>query len=253
AEQAGAPAGRGGRGGGAGGFGGRGRGPSVEEQMHVYNDVLHAPDKRDPRGYIIPADQPDFPTATKFVNALRYVNVYVDQATAPFTVNGKHYPANSYVIRTNQAARGQVLDMMEPQDHPNDFAYPGGPPKRPYDNAGWTLAYQMGVKFDRILDPFQAPTKRIEGLATVPAGAIADRSGAAGFLMSHQVNNAFTVVNRVLKSGGSVYWLESPVQVNGTTYPTGTFYVSAASLPVLEKSAADLGVSFIGTTAQPSG
>ncbi len=250
AEQAGAPAGRGGRG---GAFGGRGRGASVEEQMHVYNDILHARDKRDPRGYIISADQPDFPTATKFVNALRYVNVYVDQATAPFTVNGKHYPANSYVIRTNQAARGQVLDMMEPQDHPNDFAFPGGPPKRPYDNAGWTLAYQMGVKFDRILDPFDAPTKRIQGLATPPAGTIANRGGATGYLMSHAENDAFTVVNRVLKNGGSVYWLESPATVNGTVYPAGTFYVAAASLPVLEKSAADLGVSFVGTSAMPAG
>ena len=42
--------------------------------------------------------------------------------------------------------------MFEPQDHPNDFQYPGGPPIPPYDNAGWTLAFQMGLKFDRVLD-----------------------------------------------------------------------------------------------------
>ena len=123
-----------------------GRGASAEAQMHAYNDVLHAKDKRDPRGYIIPADQPDFLTAIKFVNTLRHVGVYVDQATAAFTVDGKQYPAGSFVIKTTQAARAHVLDMMEPQDHPNDFAYPGGPPRRPYDNAGWTLAYEMGVQ-----------------------------------------------------------------------------------------------------------
>ena len=33
--------------------------------------LLRDPAQRDPRGYIIPSDQPDFPTATKFVNALR--------------------------------------------------------------------------------------------------------------------------------------------------------------------------------------
>ena len=61
--------------------------------------------------------------------------------------------------------------MFEPQDHPNDFAYPGGPPKPPYDNAGWTLAYQMGVQFDRILDGFDVPVPaRSQGLATPPAG-----------------------------------------------------------------------------------
>ena len=145
--------------------------------MHAYNDVLHAKDKRDPRGYIIPADQPDFLTAVKFVNTLRHVGVYVDQATAPFTVAGKQYPASSFVIKMNQAARAHVLDMMEPQDHPNDFAYPGGPPRRPYDNAGWTLAYEMGVKFDRVLDGVRrAEHEAIRGteLAKPPAGTVAN-------------------------------------------------------------------------------
>ena len=30
------------------------------------------------------------------------------------------------------------MDMFEPQDHPNDFKYPGAPPTPPYDIAGWT-------------------------------------------------------------------------------------------------------------------
>jgi hypothetical protein len=275
ATQAGAPAaapgvrgGRGGRGGAAappaagdnpGGAVGNAAAPfgrgnaNVEAQMHAYNDILHAKDKRDPRGYIIPADQPDFLTATKFVNTLRYVNVYVDQATADFTVNGKKYPAGSYVIKMNQAARAHVLDMMEPQDHPNDFAYPGGPPLRPYDNAGWTLAYDMGVQFDRILDPFDAPTKRIEGLAKPAAGMIANTSGAAGFLMSHAENDAVTVMNRVFKDGnGEVYWLKAPMTVSGKTWPAGTYFVTAAALPTIQKSAADLGVSFVGVASRPA-
>ena len=47
--------------------------------------------------------------------------------------------------------------MFEPQDHPSDFAYPGAAPTAPYDIAGWTLAYQMAVQFDRILDGFEGP------------------------------------------------------------------------------------------------
>ena len=54
------------------------------------------------------------------------------------------------MVKAAQPFRPHVLDMFEPQDHPDDIPYPGGPPTRPYDNAGWTLAYQMGVKFDRI-------------------------------------------------------------------------------------------------------
>src|SRR5207253_7743340 len=55
------------------------------------------------------------------------------------------------------------LDLFEPQDHPNDFAYPGAPPTPPYDMAGWTLAYQMGVQFDRVLDGFDGPFEDIKG------------------------------------------------------------------------------------------
>jgi hypothetical protein len=68
-----------------------------------------------------------------------------------------------FVRREDRPSRSvpHVLDMFEPQDHPNDFAYPGGPPKRPYDNAGYTLAFQMGVQFDRILDAFNGPFEMI--------------------------------------------------------------------------------------------
>ena len=52
--------------------------------------------------------------------------------------------------------------MFEPQDHPNDFAYPGGPPTPPYDIAGWTLAFQMGVKFDRSSTASTARSRRFK-------------------------------------------------------------------------------------------
>src|SRR6266849_6110980 len=107
---------------------------------------------RDPPAYIIPADQPDFLTATKFVNALIKTGITVERATAPFTMDGKNYPANSYVVPTAQAFRPHVLDMFEPQDHPNDIPYPGGPPTPPYDATGYTLAFTMGVQFDRVIE-----------------------------------------------------------------------------------------------------
>ena len=142
-----APAG----GGGGGGGGGRGGGVSLD----LYNKVLHDPKLRDPRGYILPADQDDFPTAAEFINALLKNGITCLKATSAFQVAGKSYPAGSYVVKTAQAFRPHVMDMFEPQDHPNDFAYPGGPPNRPYDITGWTLAMQMGVKYDRILDGFR--------------------------------------------------------------------------------------------------
>ena len=217
-----------------------------------FTDILHDPAKRDARGYIISADQPDFLTATKFVNTLRHAGITVQRATAPFTVNGKQYPAGSFVVKTAQAFRPYVLDMFEPQDYPNDFAYPGGPPLRPYDNTGYTLAYQMGVHFDRVLDGFNGPFETVTGLASPPTGVVADASGATGFLFSHAENDAFTVVNRLLGSHADVYWLKSPVVAHGKTYPSGTFYVSAgsAAMAVIDRATRELGVSFQGTASR---
>ena len=234
--------GRGGRGGGGGGRGG-GRSDSP-----LYAG-LTAPELRDPRAYIIPADQPDFGTATKFVNTLMKTGITIWQASAPLTVAGKTYPANSYVVKTAQAFRPHVLDMFEPQDHPDDIPYPGGPPTPPYDSTGYTLAYQMGVRFDRILDDVSGPLTRLTDFAKVPAGKITDATSAAGYYFSHQTNDSFIVINRLLKAGEEVSWLQT-----GPMGP-GTFYVAAkpTTRAILQKAAAELGVSFEAAATPPAG
>ena len=92
------------------------------------------------------------------------------RATREFSAGGKTYPAGSYVVLTDQAFRPHVIDMFEPQDHPDNFAYQGAPPTRPYDNAGWTLAFQMGVEFDRHLEPVTGPFEADPRLESHTAG-----------------------------------------------------------------------------------
>jgi len=212
--------------------------------MAAYVAIMRNPADRDPRAYIIPADQPDFLTATKFVNALIKTGITVERATAPFTVNGKNYPANSYVVQTAQAFRPHVLDMFEPQDHPNDIPYPGGPPTPPYDNAGWTLAYQMGVQFDRILEPFSGPITPVVGFAKPPRARVGP--AAEGYALSHSVNDAFAAVNRLLARGQDVYTLVTPLSINGRTYDAGTFYIPAkpGTLAILSRLVAEKGLEF---------
>ena len=216
-----------------------------------YVRLLKAPADRDPRGFIIPSDQRDFLTATKFVNALLKTGIDVDRATADFTVAGKQYPAGSYVVKTDQAFRPHVLDMFEKQDHPNDFAYPGGPPIPPYDATGWTLAWQMGVDFDRILDGFDGPFQKItEDLASLPPGRIASASNATGYLVDH-INDAFTAVNRTLKAGGKAWWYPQPVRAGNASFPSGAFYLETDRATV-EKLAKDKGLNFVAVSSRPS-
>src|SRR5438128_363097 len=230
-------------GGGGGGAGGRPQTTSPAE-MAAYVSIMRNPADRDPRGYIIPSDQPDFLTATKFVNALIKTGITVDRATSGFIVNGKNYPQGSYVVQTAQAFRPHILDMFEPQDHPNDIPYPGGPPTPPYDNAGWTLAYQMGVQFDRILDPLSGPFTPIVGFARPPRQHVGP--AAAGYALSHSVNDAFAAVNRLLARGVEVYTRLLPISINGRTYDIGTFYIPAkpGTEAILSRLAAERGLTF---------
>lgn len=220
-----------------------------------YDEVLKDPDARDPRGYILGSGQPDFATAGKFVNALIKCGIRVHRASAAFRVGERLYPAGSYVVKTAQAFRPHILDMFEPQRHPNDFQYPGGPPRPPYDSAGWTLAYQMGVKFDRILEGFDGPFEPIDGLVEPSPGAVAGEADSAGYLLSHQVNDAFKAVNRLLADDREVFWLEQPLQSGGTTWPAGTMFIpgGAETRALLDSIARETGLEFYGVAERPRG
>jgi hypothetical protein len=212
-----------------------------------FDTLLRDPSMRDPRGFIMPSNQPDFPTATKFVNALIKNGVVVQRATAAFTVAGKSYPAGSYVVKTAQPFRPHVMDMFQPQDHPDDIPYPGGPPTPPYDNAGWTLAYQMGVQFDRVLDGFDGPFEKLSGVQKPAPGKVTG-TATGGYLFSHAVNDSFTAINRLLAAGEDVTWITGGPSA-------GAFFVAAkpTTRAAVDKLAADLGVDFEGVASQPAG
>ena len=214
--------------------------------------ILRDPSDRDARGFIIPSDQRDFLTATKFVNTLLYNGVDVHRATSDFTVAGQRYTAGSYVVKGAQAFRPHVLDMFEKQQHPNDFPYPGAPPTAPYDNTGWTLAWQMGIDFDRIIDGFDGPFELIpDVIGSPPSGVVAGASNARGYVVDH-INDAFIAVNRVLAAGDDAFWYTNEITAGGQTFAAGAFYLET-DRDVIERLAEEKGLSFVGVTERPTG
>lgn len=216
--------------------------------MKYYDAIFKNPALRDPRAYIISADQRDFPTAVNFINALLKTGIKVNKATAPFTVGTKRYPAGSYVVKTDQAFRPHVLDMFEPQNYPNDFEYPGGPPIRPYDAAGWTLAFQMGIAFDRVFDAVDAQLQVVPKGELQTASAEAFQTSRNGYLLSSAVNNSFIVVNELLKNHIPVYRVKSATE----NLPSGSFYIPAKGAEILKKSSQQYGVKVIEATQKPA-
>ncbi|MDO9552890.1 M14 metallopeptidase family protein [Rhodonellum sp.] len=212
-----------------------------------YDSIYLAPMERDPRGFIIPADQTDFATAVKFVNALVRTGIRIEKAMADFTVNGKKYLKGAYVVKTDQAFRPHVIDMFEPQDYPNDFQYPGGPPIRPYDAAGWTLAYQMGVGFDRIMEAFDGPFETLSygELQGIPVSKF--ESSKSGYMISAHVNDAFVLVNELIKGKVDVFRTKSAFQ----GLPEGSFYIPSNGGTALGKLTENLGIPVLAMKNSP--
>ncbi len=200
---------------------------------------------RDPRGYILPANQPDFPTAVKFVNSLIQSGISVYKATTSFTVDGNIYQSGSFIVKTNQAFRPFILDVFEPQDHPNDFLYPGGPPVKPYDIAGWTPAFSMGIEFKRVLHDFKGPFEVLPyGQIQLPQGKFDGSASVSGYVLDSRCDQSFVAVNELLRAGQAVYRFKkdpgSAIRVG-----EGSFYVPAGNKAkvILEKASKDFGLS----------
>jgi hypothetical protein len=137
--------------------------------------------------------------------------------------------------------------MFEPQDHPHDVAYPGGPPIPPYDSAGWTLAYQMGIEFDRILDAFDGPFER-QAAFIEPRATVAPLDAPAGYLLSAAENDAARTVNRLLAAGARLSRYPQHPAGAGTWFVEGT-----EAARVLTRAAAELGVTVTPVAARPAG
>ena len=209
--------------------------------LDYFGKIYRKQELKDARGYIVPINQPT--TAINFINILINSGIRVEQAKADFTVAGKTYLAGSYIVKTNQAFRPHVIDMFEPQDHPNDFQYPGGPPVRPYDAAGWTPAFTMGIQFDRILESFDGPFETIPyGQVQTAKGKMQESAGAVGYSFSTKDNASFILLNDLLKAGITV------------SKNSDQFYVSnnATVLPLLKKVSAENGLIINAEDKTPS-
>lgn len=198
---------------------------------HFLDSLLQNENYKDPRGYIIPAKQRDMNTAIKFLTALSRNGIKIQQATADFQIDGKTYPKNSFIVKTNQAFRPHILDMFEAQDHPNDVEYPGGPPVAPYDAAGWTLAYLMHVEFDRMKDDFDGP------FIDLPYGqdvaVLKHMQPKSKFLrLSARENDSFSYVNQLLQNKHKVYrdWADGDFYVRNDDATTDILHTSGLSL-----------------------
>jgi hypothetical protein len=183
-----------------------------------------------PYGFIFPMNGRDPNTAADFLSRMLMSGLEVHKAKSAFTYDGVTYPEGTPVILASQAYRPHLMDMTRPQNHPMRLQYPGGPPVRPYDIAGWTLAEQMGVKNIQMMTKpsadLMAKLERVQAIAPPKASIAGGRAGARGaYLLPNDRNVAIKATNRLLASGQRVYWLKEEASIGGKSFPAGTVVV----------------------------
>jgi hypothetical protein len=195
-----------------------------------------------PFAYIIPQDQSDPVAAVELLRRLAFGGVRVSRLTAPATIDGASYAAGTWIIPTDQEFAAMAREVLDIQKYPDMRQYPGGPPQRPYDAAGWTLPLQMGVNVIastaplgaqaraslEVLGPAIDPKARPTMYSAAPAdAAVFDSVPGAGFdtdpraaaivppagritgkgpalALDPAQNNAYRAINRAWKDGATV-------------------------------------------------
>jgi hypothetical protein len=218
-------------------------------------DAIRAGEAGGPWAYVVnPEAQHDPGEAVEMLNALRYGGIVVERALAPFTAEGRTYPAGTWVLRAAQAFRAHLVDLMEPQEHPHREMYPGGPPEPPYGElAGYTLPIQMGVTVDRIERPVALETEVVD---RVPAPLARLTGDGDVFLLPPAENRAFTALHLLLAGGVVVRRSLEPFQVDGRSFAAGTLVVdtraSGADAVLVEEAVHVAGVAAHRTMGAPA-
>ncbi len=203
-----------------------------------------------PFAYVVPPEQRDAVAAARLVQLVQAEAGEVHAAQAPFTADGKEYPAGTHVMLLAQPFGRWIKDLLEPQRYP-DIRWPfaSAPIDRPYDVSAWTLGMLMGVKTIKVDKPFEAKLTLLTAEAAARAGKI-NGSGNV-YVLNHEVNNSLVATNRLLKDGADVGWAREAVTVNGHRFSPGAIVVRGARRETIAKIAEELKLDVEATGTAP--
>jgi len=159
-----------------------------------------------PFAYVLSAEQRDPESWTALANVLAAGGVEVWRAAEPFSVEGQTYSAGSLVVPMGQPYRAHAKDLLEPQHYTpvND--------RPPYDVAGWTLPFTMGVQADVVNAPFTANLVRVDSV--IPAPGRIEGSGEI-FFLKNRTNAESRAVAALLTAGQTVTIVGDSLMVRG--------------------------------------
>jgi hypothetical protein len=109
-----------------------------------------------PHAYFIPQKQRDPVAAVELLRRLAFQGVRVAQLKSAATIEGVTFAGGTWVIPMDQEFAETARQVLDVQQYPELRESPDGPLEQPYDAAGWTLPYQMGVSITPLMTPITA-------------------------------------------------------------------------------------------------
>ncbi len=205
-----------------------------------------------PFAYVIPSVQSDAPEAELLARIMQQNGIEIRESQAGFHANDRDYPAGSWVILMNQPYSSMAKELFEVQRYPAAlFTESEKPLDLPYDVTGWTLPMQMGVRVDPVTDPVTpdqlAHLKPVTNLDPPPADV---QGGGGTFILSHNPDASFRVINDVLAAGGSVSFASDEVKTPEGT-EKGAIVIGGVSRATVGDLSKKYAVSFLAVDKAP--
>jgi hypothetical protein len=227
------------------------------------SDIIHRFSKEPPYAWIIPKKQNDPGNASLLLNRMILLGIEIHQSTESFSCDGINYPDGTFVIPMGQPFALFIKNLFEEQRYPDMRKYPDlwqglinpvefeGAPFGSYDQMGWTLPYQFGVLVHAANTPIDTAMESVKE-AKFQDGGVSGNAGYA-YILRHEENNSFKAMNRIFKSGGTVFWSKSPFSIENQKYSAGTIIVPSRSVTAsaMHKIADELDLRIAGIPKKP--
>src|SRR5581483_3936115 len=196
----------------------------------------------------------------------------------------------AWIVPMDQEFAAMAREVLDVQRYPDLRQYPGGPPERPYDAAGWSLPLQMGERveprttpltnadrasmtllgdmparqtkvtpYDAALQRDAAPFDSVPGegfdsnagaAAIVPPPGRTTGSGGA-LLVDPAQNNAFRALNQAWKDGAVVARVGGRYRISGLDAAAAQNLVTRLSLRAERTSAPGIVAGIDPTIRRP--
>jgi hypothetical protein len=248
-------------------------------------DIIRKYEQEPPYAYFIPQDQPDPVAPVELLRRLAFNGVRISRLTSNVSFDGIDYPSGTWVIPMNQEFAEVAREVLGVQTYPDLREYPEGPPDQPYDAAGWTLPYQMGVRVNAaaspLTDEIRGAMAPIEGepvdwrsapdigtsfdspmgvgfdtdataVGIVPLPGRTSGSGSA-LAVDPTQNNSFRAINRALGEGGTVRFEPGTPGAGGDAGTSGLYIIDGVPRSTANQMIRDLALraEWTGSTQGP--